>query len=374
MEKKYGAFRKQKLPDGSPKHIYLQSVDSHSLMDNNFFQKCRRDVVEYVRGGQALDVLIMNTGEPLTDADDGHLLTEFQSFCETNGARMILVLTTEACQYRHTYLKSIKHLYDLNLQLLCYDNLKKLLSQNSNGEVSSTSGILHLTGKSNKVQRLGLLYQCHLDNVTDRFVSSSWLPNERTDWIDNILGCDDQEYQQFLKGLSNNSIDGITARTNHDLSNVHYWGLPYDPLMYKKNFCSLVNETWIHSPIHITEKTWRTIDNLHPFVVAGSPGTINYLESVGIDCYREYVSYPDYDNFKRDHTSTFEDLQPWFKQIIRNCLDIEELPAEAKDKVRAVAVMNRNIMQQLISQNKEKLAQFYKLDGNTLFDESLMST
>ena len=62
MEKKYGAFRKQKLPDGSPKHIYLQSVDSHSLMDNNFFERCRRDVVEYVRGGQALDVLIMNTG------------------------------------------------------------------------------------------------------------------------------------------------------------------------------------------------------------------------------------------------------------------------------------------------------------------------
>ena len=373
MEIKYGPFKTEILPDGSPKHIYLQSIDSHSLMSDDFFTRCKEDVLKFVNSGAACEVLLLNTGEPYTDADNGDLLLDFQTYCEKLNVKVIMVLTSEANQYKDTYLKPIKHLYDLNLQLLCYDNMKRLFSQNSNG-VTNGSGILHLTGKPNKVQRIGVLYQCHLDNVSEKFNSSAWLPAVKNEWVDRILKISDQQYADFVKEMHNNSLDGIQARTNPDLSNLHYLGIPYDEGMYEKTFCSLINETWIHAPIHITEKTWRTIDNLHPFVLMGSPGTIKYLESVGINCFREYVSYPDYDDFKRDHTSSFAELQTWFKQIITNTIDLHNLDAGRKEEVMQIAIANKKIMQELINKNKDKLRQFYNLDVDSLFDKSIVET
>lgn len=373
MEIKHGAFRTEILADGSPKHIYLQSIDSHSCMSVDFFTRCKEDVSEFVNSGAVCEVVILNTGEPLTDADNGDLLIDFQTFCERQNVKLIMVLTSEANQYKDTYLKPIKNIYDLNLQLLCYDNMKKLFSQESS-DIFGGSGILHLTGKPNKVQRIGALYQCHLDGVNKYFKSSAWLPSIKNEWVDKILNISYKHYEAFVKDMNNNSLDGIQATTNDDLSNLHYLGLPYDHTMYEKTFCSLINETWIYEPIHMTEKTWRTIDNLHPFVLMGSPGTIKYLESQGIDCFKEFISFPDYDEFKRYHTSSFTELQPWFKQIIRNCIDLDSLDDKQKEKAKQIAVKNKQIMQELITKNKNKLKQFYNLDADRLFDKTIVQT
>jgi len=371
MEIKHGAFRTESLPDSSPKHIYLQSIDSHSLMSDDFFNRCKEDVLTFVTSGMACEVLILNTGEPFTDADNGDLLLDFQTYCEKLGVRVTMVLTSEANQYKDTYLKPIKHLYDLNLQLVCYDNMKRLFSQHSN-KTSDGSGVLHLTGKPNKVQRIGVLYQCYVDKVSKNFQSSAWLPTIKNEWVDGILKISDQQYKDFITVMNTNSIDGVNVRTNPDLSNLHYLGIPYDEGMYAKTFCSLINETWIHEPIHITEKTWRTIDNLHPFVLMGSPGSIKYLESVGINCFREYLSYPDYDEFQRDHNSTFAELQPWFRQIIRNCIDLDSLTAERRQEVVRIAEANKRVMQDLIGKNKDKLKKFYNLSADRLFDNDIL--
>jgi hypothetical protein len=372
MEIKHGAYRTEILPDGSRKHIYLQSIDSTPFMAEAFFKECKEDVTEFCNSGEVCEVLILNTGEPLTDADNGDLLIDFQTYCEKLNVKLTIVLTSEANQYKDTYLKPIKNIFDLNLQLLCYDNMKKLFSQASNDNAVAGTGILHLTGKPNKVQRIGVLYQCYLEGLNNNFKSSAWLPAQKNTWVDQILKISDKQYEDFLANTNVNSVDGIQARTNADLSNLHYLGLPYDQSIYEKTFCSLINETWIHEPIHITEKTWRTIDNLHPFVLMGSPGSIRYLESAGINCFREYMSYPDYDDFKREHTSSFDELQPWFKQIIRNCMDLNNLTAEQKANVMQVAVKNKQILQELINKNKNTLSKFYNLDPDRLFDKSIV--
>ena len=96
MEIKHGAFRTDILPDGSPKHIYLQSIDSHSFMSEDFFKRCKEDVYEFCNSGEVCEVLILNTGEPLTDADNGDLLINFQTYCEKLNVKMTMVLTSEA--------------------------------------------------------------------------------------------------------------------------------------------------------------------------------------------------------------------------------------------------------------------------------------
>ena len=370
MEIKHGPFRTEILPDNSPKHIYLQSTDSHKLMSDDFFNRCREDVLTFVNHGRACEVLILISGEPYTDADNGDLLVDFQTYCERLDVKVKVVLPSEATQCKDTFLKPIKHLYDLHLQVLCYDAAKRSFSQNSNTTMDG-SGILHLTGKPNKVQRIGALYQCYLEGVNKNFKSSAWLPAVKNEWVESILKISDQQYKDFITVMNTNSIDGVNVRKNPDLSNLHYLGTPYDEGMYEKTFCSLINETWIHAPLHITEKTWRTIDNLHPFVLMGSPGTIKYLESLGINCFREYISYPDYDEFKRDHTSSFADLQSWLSQIIRNCMDLDGLDAERKKEVMQIAVANRKVMQDLITKDKNKLKKFYNLDVDALFQQDL---
>lgn len=372
MEIKYGAFRIEKLKDGFPKHIYMQSINAHSCCDNDFFKKVKHDVNEFVQTGFPLEIIFLLTGEPLTDADNGDLLIEFQEFCNGVGAKFILVLSTESSQYKTTYLRPIKNLYDLDLQLLCYDNMKKCIAQSSNTVVAPRSGILHLTGKPNKVQRIGLLYQCYLDGLQERFTSSAWLPKDKNSWVNRMLGISEDEYTKFTQKISSRSIDAISVRTNHDHSNLHYFGMPYDRCIYENTFCSLINETWIHSPRHITEKTWRTIDNVHPFVLVGSPGTVSYLESVGFDCFRKFLTYPDYDDFARDHRSGFSDLQPWFKQILRNCMDLDNLSGKEKEKVMAIALENKQNMDELINKNKKKLVKFYNLDEDSFFDATII--
>jgi hypothetical protein len=61
---------------------------------------------------------------------------------------------------------------------------------------------------------------------------------------------------------------------------------------------SIISEGNIHSPAtdynFLTEKTWRTILNKHPFIFAGDPLQFRYLEKQGIKSFRQYIINPNY--------------------------------------------------------------------------------
>ena len=90
--------------------------------------------------------------------------------------------------------------------------------------------------------------------------------------------------------MKNQSPDHIKVQhTGHQ--SIHYSGIPYDTLLYERTQFSVVTETydWRGPPYHPTEKIWRTILNCHPFLLAAQPGLVDYLESIGIDCYRSHL-------------------------------------------------------------------------------------
>lgn len=90
------------------------------------------------------------------------------------------------------------------------------------------------------------------------------------------------------------------------VNNLFHCGYPTDPLIYQNTSASLVCETWTPGdlPPFLTEKTYRTIQNCHPFVLFADPHSDDYLMSQGYETFQSefgYVSDPGI--FIKNHDS-----------------------------------------------------------------------
>ena len=73
-----------------------------------------------------------------------------------------------------------------------------------------------------------------------------------------------------------------------DVGNLFYSGYPTNPDLYDQTIGSLVPETTCthkHMVPFITEKTYRAIQNYHPFWIFGDPGSQKYLRSQGYETF-----------------------------------------------------------------------------------------
>lgn len=101
-----------------------------------------------------------------------------------------------------------------------------------------------------------------------------------------------EEYDTFLRSVTRqlDTID-VTMSTG----SYHYNGFPIDSSLYSTTKCSLISETNFNQPQRskfITEKTWRTVCNKHPFVLLEHAETYRFLESLGIDTFQYAVLHP----------------------------------------------------------------------------------
>ena len=81
-------------------------------------------------------------------------------------------------------------------------------------------------------------------------------------------------------------------------------GIPNDILslgnndIWCKHFLNVVTETVIHSDVFVSEKTFKPIVLMQPFVLAAPPGCLNYLKSYG---------FKTFDNWWDESYDTIED-------------------------------------------------------------------
>jgi hypothetical protein len=72
---------------------------------------------------------------------------------------------------------------------------------------------------------------------------------------------------------------------------------------YKKTFCSIIAEShYEKETIHLTEKTWKTIMNGHPFMILGNPKILTMLKHEGFKTFDAWFdeSYDEsYDLYER---------------------------------------------------------------------------
>jgi hypothetical protein len=157
---------------------------------------------------------------------------------------------------------------------------------------------LLMTGKPNKINRIGLL-GCFVENKLINRLDWSFHPfNDIADYSEsNPLELErfcSMNYNLFCKNYTR-SAGNIEIKRKPNSN--HYSGFPYDVSLYSNTLLSVVSETGFSADgrVWLTEKTWRPIANKHPFIIAGDVGSLEKLNKLGFKTFERYLKYQNYD-------------------------------------------------------------------------------
>jgi hypothetical protein len=154
---------------------------------------------------------------------------------------------------------------------------------------------LFLTGKPDKLQRVRLLYMLQarqlLDNCNYSFFMHAGMWDQTKALLPELT---DDEFSTFVLAHQR-TIDNIEPLMQSQ--SMHYGGIPYNHDMYTNSLFRVVSETsMMQKRPWITEKTWLTIANNTPFVIAAEQHSCRYLKSLGIETFDELFDIPSYDD------------------------------------------------------------------------------
>jgi hypothetical protein len=207
----------------------------------------------------------------------------------------------------------LPHVHFIDAWLLrTYANILKtnqLISQKWNYQ---TNNILFLTGKPNRINRIGLLYKFwKQDRQMSNIIWSLYLNDELTINCKQYIEEDitEDEYQEFVAYCTRNP-DGIEVVMNK--LNCFNSPFQYNVDMYKNTTINLVSETEFDLEVRsipdicngeikkdpyvvISEKIYKAVLNRQPFVVAGKVGYLKKFKSVGYRTFENYMKINDYD-------------------------------------------------------------------------------
>jgi hypothetical protein len=156
-----------------------------------------------------------------------------------------------------------------------------------------TKKFLFLTGKPSKIQRIRLLYkfaknQLLSDAVWSLFYQDTGFKESR-EFVPELT---DVEYKKFFFDHCCNP-DGIDIIEN--TGSLHYSGIPYNSIIYRNCDFQVISETNYSEGEWINEKTWLSIINRRPFIIAGDTGTLKKLNDMGFRTFEKYLKISDYD-------------------------------------------------------------------------------
>lgn len=161
---------------------------------------------------------------------------------------------------------------------------------------------LFLTGRWHRINRTTLLYHLWDRGLLERCEWSWSLTDEHGREMFPELT--EEQYWSFIKAVTRSLDSWDTNGVQNDTTTISSQN--YVSTMYSSKLFDLVSETKFEQdyivPAFITEKTWKTIANGLPFVMAGPPGILESLENLGFDTFKDLLLIKNYDNpFKEDY-------------------------------------------------------------------------
>ena len=204
-------------------------------------------------------------------------------------------------------------------------------------------------GKAHKPHRIGLLYKLHQQGLlNDSKCIWSCLKLD-IDSIKEFLPDDvnNTEFDEFLS-LYHRTADRLEIVIKPDGSPGYKGGFPFDETLYSKTNISLVSETRLFGTPFITEKTYRTIINHHPFVVAGPPEQNKELEAQGFLTFDKFMKFPLYNRAPGSLNQLDE--------LVENLKNFNP-SADEIDAINQVVVHNANRLQELVKEESDKITE-----------------
>lgn len=173
---------------------------------------------------------------------------------------------------------------------------------------------LFLGGVPSRLNRIFLLSKIYDRKLLKDSLWSFYPPwtDEDQKWCRSALShYNDMEYHKFINQCENYIDQKYNDAKNYSRldgtglvdSKIYCTEWIYDPVFIDKEIFlnttfSVVSEGNAYPPAHdyyfLTEKTWRAIINLHPFIIAGYPEQVKYAKEIGLDTFDDLFLHPDY--------------------------------------------------------------------------------
>jgi hypothetical protein len=233
----------------------------------------------------------------------GYVLWEFTNpkkwagIIDTIAEKFNLVLVLDSV-YRpyHECFQNIKDVVYVDFLILraYYEIYIRKISKLNTSWNPNTDKFLFLTGKPNRAHRVGLLYKFWKRNLLDHATWSAFIDEENFDSCRPFIPVEGQDEFKSWLNLTWHSPDNIRPWKMNN--NTHYGGFPYDPALYTNTCFRVIAETHMDRDFPwVTEKTYITILNKHPFIIAGDRGVLKDLNSKGFRTFEKYLLIQDYD-------------------------------------------------------------------------------
>ncbi len=213
----------------------------------------------------------------------------------------------------------------------------------------SIDKFLFIVGKPNKKHRIFTLYDLYQRDSLDKCEWSLFYEPKLEEHVRiHLPNISDNEYSTFINSTIR-SIDDISPVFQAD--NVDFHRICFNPTapIFSKASVSLVNETLLSRELFwfITEKTWKAIKNLHPFVLVGYKETYEYLESLGIDTFQYAV--------KHTHDKLVGSEEDVIKMCVDNVLYMMENKTHHMEELRNSVLHNYSVYESLALTYSEKM-------------------
>lgn len=119
-----------------------------------------------------------------------------------------------------------------------------------------------------------------------------------------------------------------------------------DSELWNNYFINVVTETTVHTDFFISEKTWKPIIGLRPFLILGDYNIYNFLKSQGFDTFDDLFGTWYKDQNWEHRANSIVDILKFFKNQ-----DITQIYNNIKPRL----IDNRNCFLEFIKQNYEKI-------------------
>ena len=126
-----------------------------------------------------------------------------------------------------------------------------------------------------------------------------------------------------------------------------------DPRFYQDAYVNFVVEThFSKNNVFLTEKTFKPILNLQPFIIVGAPGSLKLLKELGYETFDDWID-ESYDKIRNDEERMFECFAMAYEI---NKKSPEELIAMTKEMIPVLA----HNQQVLLNSKRERLEKLIK--------------
>jgi hypothetical protein len=133
----------------------------------------------------------------------------------------------------------------------------------------------------------------------------------------------------------------------NDLENITGYGSEFKEV-YMKSYFTIVIETYFFEPYYyVSEKTFKPIAHMHPFIIFGRPGILQYLQKFGFKTFHPFID-ESYD-LEENNDKRFEMV---YNEIVKlNELSTEELD-NMMEKMTDILHHNQQKLIEMGGQNK----------------------